>query len=79
MVTDGKSATSGIIPKDGDNAPKRRRIKDFVILSFQYHWQEFEQIMESNFKFIRVGKDTIEDKEALKLLLMNAITRLDKS
>jgi len=54
------------IPKDCDNAPKKRIIKDFVVSIFQHHWQEAEQIIEPDFKFIRVGKDIIEEKEALK-------------
>lgn len=54
------------IPKDCDNAPKKRIIKDFLVSIFQHHWQEVEQILEPNFKFICVGKDTIEEKEALK-------------
>src|SRR5690606_15805745 len=53
-------------PKDCDNAPKKRIIKDFLVSIFQHHWQEVEQILEPNFKFISIGKDMIEDKEGLK-------------
>ena len=54
------------IPKDCDNAPKRRIIKDFILLIFQNEWQNVEQMLESNFKLTIIGKNTIEDIESLK-------------
>jgi len=54
------------IPKDCDNAPKRRIVKDFIISIFQSDWQTAEQMLESNFKLTSIGKNTIEDIESLK-------------
>ncbi len=48
------------IPKDCDNAPKRRIIRDFVVAFYKKDWQRINEILEDKFTFKIIGDRNIE-------------------
>ncbi|TJY62787.1 hypothetical protein FAZ19_19405 [Sphingobacterium alkalisoli] len=61
------------VPKDCDNAPKRKIIRDFIIAWFKKEWSDIENIIEDEFQFRIVGKQTVENKKDLQKYLQNGV------
>lgn len=59
------------IPKDCDNAPKRRIIRDFIVARFQKEFKNVENKLNDAFEFRIIGRKTIESKKALENYLNN--------
>ncbi len=57
------------IPKDCDNSPKRRIIRDFVVAFYKNDWQKINEMLEDKFTFKIIGNRNIEtDDEFVKYL-----------
>lgn len=63
-----------IYPKDCDNAPKRKLIRDFIIAWFNREWKEVEKKLDSEFECSIIGNMLIKDKKSLKDYLINHTT-----
>ena len=54
------------IPKDCDNAPKRRVIRDFIVALLQKEFKSVDNSIEDKFEFRIIGNKIIESKKELE-------------
>lgn len=57
------------IPKDCDNAPKRKVIRDFIVDLYKQDFSKIGQVVEDDFEFRIIPNKTIKNDQELKIYL----------